>query len=118
MYYGVAMNQTDLYTKYKYLNISQGQLTINSKNKDQLASGLGVWKPDNQKNVETGLFIAYYACIKIFCIYLTGFLVTATDPNENHVSGAHIDFVQRGENPTTRQPVFVVYTDQGIARIV
>ncbi|XP_067946785.1 protein dbl-1-like [Watersipora subatra] len=41
-----------------------------------------------------------------------GFLVSATDPDDSHVNGTHIDFIQRGEHPRSRQPVFVVYTDQ------
>lgn len=40
-------------------------------------------------------------------------MVTATDPDLNHVNGTHIDFVQKGENPSSREPMFVVYTDQG-----
>lgn len=39
--------------------------------------------------------------------------MTATDPDMNHVNGTHIDFVQKGENPRNREPMFVVYTDQG-----
>jgi len=51
---------------------------------------------------------------KQFIFLFLGLLVTATDPDENHVNGSHIDFVQRGEHPRNRQPVFVVYTDQGM----
>ena len=49
----------------------------------------------------------------IVFIFFTGFLVTATDPDLNHVNGTHIDFVQKGDNPSSREPMFVVYTDQG-----
>ncbi|XP_067936035.1 bone morphogenetic protein 2-like [Watersipora subatra] len=41
-----------------------------------------------------------------------GLLLTATDSNNKHVNGTHIDFTQRGESPESEQPVFVLYTDQ------
>lgn len=46
-------------------------------------------------------------------LFFAGFLLTATDSEENHVNGTHLDFIQRGESPQTQQPVFVLYTDQG-----
>lgn len=42
-----------------------------------------------------------------------GFLITATDLHDQHVNGTRIEFVQRYENPHGRQPVFVVYANQG-----
>lgn len=44
--------------------------------------------------------------------------MSATDPDENHVNGTHIDFVQHGEHPRSRQPVFVMYTDQGMLFLI
>lgn len=47
----------------------------------------------------------------MFCC--TGLLLTATDSVASHVNGTHIEFSQRGDLPSSQQPLFVVYTDQG-----
>ena len=75
--------------------------SMEAKNPEQKSIGLCSHTPP---------LIAHWELLHLLS---AGLLLTATDSERNHVNGTHIDFIQRGENPLTQQPVFVVYTDKG-----
>nr|QKV26404.1 ADMP [Lottia goshimai] len=45
-----------------------------------------------------------------------GFLITTTSRTGDHVNGSYIRFAQRNEHHDSKQPILVVYTDDGTVR--
>ncbi|ESP04061.1 hypothetical protein LOTGIDRAFT_110168 [Lottia gigantea] len=45
-----------------------------------------------------------------------GFLITTTSRKGDHVNGSYIRFAQRNEHHDSKQPILVVYTDDGTVR--
>lgn len=51
-----------------------------------------------------------------YYFHISGFLVTTTSINGQHVNGSYVRFAQRREHHESKQPILVVYTDDGQLR--